>query len=117
MFTFQSSQTSANSGPEKLANFLTGDEQSRFVEQVKPTFYVLKKGGNTRQLQAMEKMLDLHARNELVPDAKAYGHVKPLAPAPGMTEPLGGFENVAGLDTKPNGMTMVNGSPQFPVPS
>lgn len=108
---------SANNSSEKLATFLTGDEQSRFVEQVKPTFYVLKKGGNTRQLQAMEKMLELHARNELVPDAKVYGHVKPLAPAPGMAEPLNGFESGAALDTNPNGMTMVNGSPQFPVPS
>lgn len=93
---------------QKMATFLTGTEQDRFVEQLKPTFYVLKKGGNTRQLQAMEKMLDLHARNELVPDEKTYGHVKPLAPAPGMSE--SDFENASGSGVAASGLLGMKGS-------
>lgn len=70
-----------------MATFLTGDEQTAFVEQIKPLFYTLKKNGNSRQIIAMEKMLDLHSRGELTPDAKQYGELAPVAPAPGVTKP------------------------------
>lgn len=70
-----------------MATFLTGDEQAAFVEQIKPLFYTLKKNGNSRQITAMEKMLDQHSRGELRPDLKQYGHVTAVAPAPGVTKP------------------------------
>lgn len=84
-----------------MATFLTGDEQTTFVEQIKPLFYTLKKNGNSRQIIAMEKMLDQHSRGELRPDPKQYGHVVHIAPAPGVTKPTDVQNNSAptGLST------------------
>lgn len=69
-----------------MATWLEGEEQSTFVEQIKPLFYTLKKNGNSRQITAMEKMLDQHSRGELKPDPKHYSHVSAVAPAPGITK-------------------------------
>ena len=47
--------------PEKLVVGLSGEERDSFVDEIKPQFFQLKKtNGNSKQLQAMEKLLDVN---------------------------------------------------------
>ena len=69
-----------------MATFLQGEEQDAFVDQIRPLFHNFKKSGNTRQVTAMEKMLEQHSSGELKPDVSIYGQIRPVAPAPGITQ-------------------------------
>ena len=82
-----------------MATFLDGDEQDAFVEQIKPLFQNFKKSGNARQVTAMEKMLEQHASGELRPDVSIYGQIRPVAPAPGITQDSDPASNVNGVTT------------------
>ncbi|KAH7328588.1 armadillo-type protein [Stachybotrys elegans] len=45
---------------QKLLTHLEGTEREMFVEEIKPHFFLLKKNGASKQLQALEKLLGLN---------------------------------------------------------
>lgn len=65
-----------------MATWLDGDEQTAFVERIKPTFHELKRNGNSRQVAAMEKMLDSYGQGQLKPDPKHAASVSTKASSP-----------------------------------
>ncbi|KAI6783884.1 Pumilio 2 [Emericellopsis cladophorae] len=71
---------------QKMATFLHGEEQNAFVDQIRPLFSNFKKSGNVRQISAMDKMFQQHLCGELKPDKDTYRMVRPVAPAPGITQ-------------------------------
>jgi hypothetical protein len=56
---------------EKLFATLKGPELDSFADEIKPLFYLQKKNGNSRQLTALEKLLDEYALNAAKGDRPA----------------------------------------------
>jgi mRNA-binding protein PUF3 len=48
----------ANNHTEKLLGQIQGDEKERFIDEIKDQFPFLKKTGSTRQIQALEKVIE-----------------------------------------------------------
>jgi mRNA-binding protein PUF3 len=47
-----------NKSTEKLLGQLQSDEKERFIDEIKDQFPFLKKTGSTRQIQALEKVIE-----------------------------------------------------------
>ncbi|CAG9972257.1 unnamed protein product [Clonostachys byssicola] len=57
---------------QKLFATLKGPELDSFADEIKPLFYLQKKNGNSRQLTALEKLLDEYALNAVKGDRPAH---------------------------------------------
>lgn len=55
------------------------------VEEIKSQYFVLKKNGTSRQLQALEKLLGLGAGNTPVKSVATVAQTDSLVPTPGLT--------------------------------
>ncbi|ODA80094.1 hypothetical protein RJ55_03052 [Drechmeria coniospora] len=66
---------------QKLLDQLHGAEREAFVEDIKPQFFSLKKNGATKQLQALEKLLELGPAGEY-----AHGEANSPVNTPPLTD-------------------------------
>ncbi|KAH6897243.1 armadillo-type protein [Thelonectria olida] len=70
---------------QKLLSQLEGTEKELLVEEIKSQYFILKKSGTSRQLQALEKLLGLGAGNTPVKTGANGSQTDSSAPTPGLT--------------------------------
>ena len=79
----------ADIGTEKLLLRLDGEEKQDLIEDIKPIYAALKKHGNSRQLQAMEKLLGMSGqgspRRMEVTSMAGQADSNSMAPTPVLT--------------------------------
>ncbi|KAI9166670.1 Pumilio-like protein [Paramyrothecium foliicola] len=70
---------------QKLLGQLQGSERDRFVEEIKPQFLHMKKSGQSRQLQALEKLLTPSEASTSPQNRSSGAYVNSTAPTPVLT--------------------------------
>jgi mRNA-binding protein PUF3 len=68
-----------------LLVWLKGEEKHALAEEIKPQFLILKRHGNSRQLQAMEKALGLGQGSSSRPEAAGQMNGNSPGPTPVLT--------------------------------